>query len=192
MTTADPDDPFVVAGESFEVVDDTPAVGVRPVGDETFPDAHVAVHRPSGATAWGASRADAVERVERDAPRDVPPDRTGEIVETPGVLGGAPRVAGSRIGVLHVLDAHEETGSVVEAAAGFVGPLTVEEARMALTWAESHPDEIRRLRDERAQFRKRVTTGWERSELPGETDAAVYRRPGSATFALFGPDEEER
>lgn len=161
MTGDDPADRFQVAGESLEPVTDVPGLGIRPVGDESFPDAHVAVHRSSGAAAWGANRDDAIEHVERDVEHVRSPRRTEEIVETPGVLGGKPRVAGSRIGVLHIVTAYEDTGSIVETAAGFTGPLTVDEARSALGWADSNPDEIERLRDERARTFEHIESEWE-------------------------------
>lgn len=191
MTDTDPDDTFVVAGEPLEPVDGRADIGIRPVDNESFPDAHIAVHRPTGTAAWGATRDDAIENVNRGVPHLEDPDRTGEIVETPGVLGGDPRVAGSRIGVLHVVTAYEDTDSVVETAAGFSGPLTVDEALAALEWAEAHAAELQRLRDERARTIERIRSDWERLEVPDGADGATYRRPGSNTFALLGPDEEE-
>lgn len=191
MTGDDPAERFHVAGESLEPVADSPELGVRPVGDESFPDAHVAVHRSSGAAAWGGTREDAIEHVERDVAHVRSPRRTGETVETPGVLGGAPRVAGSRIGVHHIVTAYEDTDSVVETAAGFTGPLTVDEARSALEWADAHPDELQRLRDERARIIERIKSEWDPIEGSDDHEIATYRRPGSNAFALFGPDEEE-
>lgn len=191
MTDRDPAEPFRIAGESLERVADAPELGVRLVGDESFPDAYVAVHRASGAAAWGATRDDAIEHVERDVEHVRSPRRTGEIVKTPGVLGGKPRVAGSRIGVLHIVTAYADTGSIVETAAGFTGPLTVDEARSALDWAEGHPDELQRLRDERARTIARIRSEWDPIDLPTDADVSTYRRPGSDTFALVGSDEEE-
>lgn len=191
MTGDDSANQFHVAGESLEPVDDSADIGVRPVDDESFPDAHVAVHRPSGAAAWGATRDDAIEHVERDVEHVRSLRRTGEIVETPGVLGGAPRVAGSRIGVLHVVTAYEDTDSIVETAAGFTGPLTVDEARTVLEWADVHSDELQRLRDERASTIERIKSEWDSIEVSDNPDVATYRRPGTNAFALFGPDEEE-
>lgn len=191
MSGDDPDGGFVVAGECLEPVDGSKALGVRPVGDESFPNAHVAVHGSSGAASWGATREDAIERVCQDADQVETSDRTGAIVETPGVLGGAPRVAGSRIGVLHVVAAHDDSGSIVETAAGFSGPLTVDEARAALGWADAHPAELQRLREERAQVIERIKLDWEPIEVSDDPEVEAYRRPDSNAFALFGPDEEE-
>lgn len=191
MTGEGTADQFRVSGESLRPVADSPEFGVRPVGDDSFPDAHVAVHRSSGAAAWGATRDDAIDHVERDVEHVHSSRRTGEIVETPGVHGGAPRVAGSRIGVLHIVTAYEDTGSMVETAAGFTGPLSVAEARTALDWAEAHPDELQRLRDERARTIERIKSEWDPIESSDDPDVATYRRPGSNTFALFGPDEAE-
>lgn len=191
MTDEDIADQFHVAGESLRPVADSAEIRVRPVADDQFPDAHVAVHRSSGAAAWGPTRDNAIEHVERDVAHVRSQRRTGEIVKTPGVLGGAPRVAGSCIGVLHVVTAYEDTGSIIEAAAGITGPLTVDEARTALDWADAHPDELQRRRDERASTIERIKSEWEPIDLPDASDISTYRRPGGNTFALFGPDEEE-
>lgn len=190
MSSADPDDAFVVAGESLEPADDAPEIGVRPVATQGFPDAHVAVHRPSGAAAWGATRDDAIEHVVRDVERVLSSSRTGEVVETPGVLGGAPRIAGSRIGVLHIVTAYEDTDSIVETAAEFTGSLTVDEAQTALEWADSQPDEVQRLRDDRARTIERIKSDWEPIDVPDDSDVTTFRRPGTNTFALLGSDEE--
>lgn len=188
MTDSESSEPFPLDEESLEPVDASFDVSVRPTTTEGFAEAHVALHCPSGAAAWGPSREEAIEQVERDAGRVTTPDRTGEIVETPEVLGGKPRVAGSRIGVLHVVNAYDDTGSLIETAAQFSGPLTVGEARAALLWAEEYPGRIRQLREERARTRQAIEDEWDRLDLDDDTDVAVYHRDGS--FALFGTDDE--
>lgn len=186
-------DDFVVADEQFAQVDGAPEFGLRPTETDGFPEAHVTVHRTTGVAAWGATRDEAIEHVQCDARRYVEADRPGEIVETDGVLGGDPRVAGSRIGVLHVVDRFDATGSVVETAAGFSGVLSVEEVRTALEWADANPETIQHLRAERARVIEDIRTGWERVPLDDESDTVVYRRPHghSATFAILDDDTGE-
>lgn len=187
MTDSDPRASFPLDDESLWSVDGPLAVGVRPTSTEGFPDAHVALHRPSGAGAWGASRDEAVEAAVRDAARVTTPERTGTIVETDGVLGGDPRVAGSRIGVLHVVNAYDDSGSILETAASFSGPLSVDEARTALEWAAEHPDAIHRLREERARIREEIESEWERLDTVSDTGVTVYRRRDS--FAVLDTDQ---
>lgn len=183
---------FAAVGEPLERVGGSPELGVRPTETEGFPEAHVAVHRPTGVAAWGSSRDEAMENVRRNVERYDDADRSGEIVETDGVLGGEPRVDGSRIGVLHVVDRYDATGSIVETAAGFVGLLTVGEVRTALEWADAHTEVLQHLRDERARFHERIRTRWERVPLDDESDTVVYRRPDDgSTFAILESEDSE-
>lgn len=67
-----------------------------------------------------------------------------EIVSTDGVLGGAPRIQGRRIGVHHlakrVIDAGESPEQV---AADF--DLDIADVHRALAYYYDHPDEMRRV-----------------------------------------------
>lgn len=112
-------------------------------------------------------------------------DRSGEIVETDGVLGGDPRIDGTRLGVLHIVATYEREGSIVETAAQY-GGLTVDEVRSALAWADEHPDHLERLRAERELLREWIRTHWEHRELDG-TEFGTYRRPDDleVTFEEF-------
>lgn len=171
--------------EGFETVSGRYSFGVRPTVTEGFAEAHIAVDRATGTCSWGPTREDALDNLQRDLDVLDRRRRTGGIVETDGVLGGAPRVDGSRIGVIHVVEKHEMTDSVVETAAGFSGALTVDEVRVALEWADDHPGRLRRLREERELFGEWVVEYWERVELDDEL--VVHRRPESVdvTFEAF-------
>lgn len=171
--------------ELFETVSGRYSFGVRPTATEGFEEAHIAVDRSTGACSWGATREDAIDNLQWDLDVFDRHRRTGEIVETEGVLGGAPRVNGSRIGVLHVVEQHGEDASIVETTAGFSGGLTVDEVRVALDWADEHRDRLQRLRAERALFREWISEHWERVEI--DDGLVVHRRPETVdvTFEDF-------
>jgi uncharacterized protein (DUF433 family) len=65
-----------------------------------------------------------------------------EIVQTPDVLGGDPRIDGHRIGVYHVYQRYVEGGETPEEIATSYG-ITVAEVHAALAYAFSNPDEMR-------------------------------------------------
>lgn len=193
MTDEDGTAALHLAGESFESADGSPGIGVRPSVTDGFPAAHLAVHASTGVATWGATREEAVTRVERDIDDYVDADRPGGIVETEGVLGGKPRVAGSRIGVLHIVEKYAVTGSLVETAAAFSGPLVVEEVREALEWADAHPDMVRGLREERERFRERIRREWNPIALPDEAGPTAYRNPDSPiTLAILPGDRDDQ
>ncbi|PSP34570.1 hypothetical protein BRC64_00615 [Halobacteriales archaeon QH_10_67_22] len=83
-----------------------------------------------------------------------------DIVSTPDVLGGEPRIKGRRIGVLHVvnrvLDGDEAPASV---AADF--DLDIADVYRAVAYYYDHPDEMREWRR-----RKRATAETARDEQP--------------------------
>lgn len=65
-----------------------------------------------------------------------------EIVKTPDVLGGDPRLAGHRIGVYHIYQRHVEGGDTPEEIATSYD-ITVAKVHAALAYAFSNPDEMR-------------------------------------------------
>lgn len=140
------------------IIEDTPMHTVS--GDytaavmETDDGNWVAIDRESGVGAWETSK-DAVLTAldERRVWYEETETRPGEIVQTEDVLGGTPRVAGSRIGVTHILDMYEHTGSIPETAASFVGPLTLDEVNTALAWADGNPEKLETVRERRADVR---------------------------------------
>ncbi|WP_160134243.1 DUF433 domain-containing protein [Halococcus salsus] len=72
-----------------------------------------------------------------------------EIVSTPGVLGGKPRIEGRRIGVLHVVDQIQGGRTPEEMTTQF--DLTLGEVYTALAYYHEHPEEMRELREEIAE-----------------------------------------
>ena len=71
-----------------------------------------------------------------------------EVVETDDVLGGEPRLAGTRIGVL---DVHELVAAGECPPADVADQLEISLAAVytALAYDEEHPDEMRQVRAER-------------------------------------------
>lgn len=68
------------------------------------------------------------------------------IVRTDDVLGGDPRIEGTRIGVLHVFDLVIAGNSTPEDAADQLD-IDLSEVYGALSYYYEHPDEMSRVRD---------------------------------------------
>ena len=68
------------------------------------------------------------------------------IVRTEDVLGGDPRIAGRRVGVLHVYQLYVEGDETPEAIASDF-ELTVAEVHAALAYAFNNPEEIRTMEE---------------------------------------------
>ncbi|WP_435077928.1 DUF433 domain-containing protein [Halococcus sp. AFM35] len=91
-----------------------------------------------------------------------------EIVSTPEVLGGKPRIEGRRISVLHVVDQVQSGRTPEEITTQF--DLTLGEVHTALAYYHEHPEEMRELREEIAErvreHREKAITGPE--DLPAD------------------------
>jgi uncharacterized protein (DUF433 family) len=160
----------LIAGAAFETIPGDESVAVKELElneseKEFLESAFVAVHRETGVASWGETREAALEELERDVEyfeaAKARGDRSGEIVETPSVLGGDPRVDGSRIGVLHIVECRESRGEDVSPAviaAQFSGVLSVGEVEAALEWAETHSERLAEVR--RAQDEVREDSSW--------------------------------
>lgn len=68
-----------------------------------------------------------------------------EIVRTEGVLGGAPRIEGTRVGVIHVYDLVVD-GDCPPADVADQFDLSLGQVYSALAYYYEHPDEIRDIR----------------------------------------------
>lgn len=89
-------------------------------------------------SSFGEAVDDAVERAEGAV------DESGWVVSTRDVLGGEPRIRGTRIGILNLLHWHDEEGmSPGEIAERYDAPAEGVEA--ALRWGEKSPEEVRYL-----------------------------------------------
>lgn len=78
-----------------------------------------------------------------------------EIVRTEGVLGGEPRIDGTRIGVLHVYELVVE-GDHSPAEIADQLDLSLGEIYSALAYYHEHPDEMREVRRQNAEADERL------------------------------------
>lgn len=100
--------------------------------------------------------------------RDERSDAPAEIVSD-DLLGGQPRLAGHRIGVIHVWVQHRQGKTIEEIADAVYPHLRVEQVEAAVEYARSHPETMRALERERerkanerrrrARERKQVALG---------------------------------
>ena len=100
-------------------------------------------------------------------PRPVEP-----IISTPGVCGGRPRIAGSRMRVQDMVVWHEAWGLSPEEIVTDVPPLTLAQVHAALAYYDDHREDIRQQMQ--------------------ETEALVeaFKQPyPSKVFELRSPDE---
>ena len=88
---------------------------------------------------------------------------TVEIIATPDVLGGQPRIEGKRIGVRMVGDMIRGGEWTIEEVIDEL-PVTREEVDVALAYYDDHPDEMDQLRAEREATIEQVR---EQSRAPG-------------------------
>lgn len=80
-------------------------------------------------------------------------DATPRIVREEGVLGGDPRIEGTRVGVFHVYRRRVDGGdSPEEIAAGF--DVSVAAVHAALAYAFAHPGEMDAIADRNRQRRE--------------------------------------
>ena len=78
------------------------------------------------------------------------------IVSTTDVLGGEPRIADRRIGVLDVYDLVAAGHSPVDVADQF--DATLAEVHAALTYYYEHPEQMRTLRREREETKRTLAS----------------------------------
>ena len=88
---------------------------------------------------------------------------TVEIVKTPDVLGGQPRIEGKRIGVRMVGDMIRGGEWTIEEVVDEL-PVTREEVDAALAYYDDHPNDMAQLRAEREATIERIR---EQSRAPG-------------------------
>ncbi len=95
-----------------------------------------------------------------------------EIVSTNGVLGGAPRIDGRRIGVHHVAKRVVDAGvSPEQVAADY--DLDIADVHRALTYYYDNPDEMRRVQ----AARRSVPEGVETVHGPEDFDTEARSEP---------------
>lgn len=82
-------------------------------------------------------------------------EKEAKIVETQGVVGGKPRIEGTRIRVIDIVDAYEQLDYSIEKIAYEYG-ISVPQVLEALKYYYEHPDEIRKQIREEKKFVKRM------------------------------------
>lgn len=71
---------------------------------------------------------------------------TTPIVKTPDILGGKPRIEGTRIGVFMIAESIRETAQTIETILDGYPDLSREEVEEALDYYDEHPETIDVLR----------------------------------------------
>lgn len=73
----------------------------------------------------------------------IPDPRHPLIVQTPGCLGGRPRIDGLRISVQHIAIDYEKLGMSPDEICDAYSPLTLAQVHAALAYFYDHQEEIR-------------------------------------------------
>ncbi|WP_435076455.1 DUF433 domain-containing protein [Halococcus sp. AFM35] len=97
---------------------------------------------------------------------------TVEIVKTPDVLHGKPRIEGTRIGVFTIGESVRAAGRSVEDMLTAYPDLTREQVEAALAYYDDHPEAMDILRQQKEATRQRVLS---QSRAPGASDDAKHR-----------------
>lgn len=95
---------------------------------------------------------------------------SGRIVSTPSVLGGKPRVDGTRIGVYFLHQQVEERGLDPEAVAAEYD-LDVADVYHALAYFHDHPEEMAEVEERRERARQRAEADDRIATGPDDRDA---------------------
>lgn len=80
-----------------------------------------------------------------------------QIVKTPDVLGGDPRIDGHRIGAYHVYRRYVEGGETPETIASSYG-ISIAEVHAALAYAFDNPDEMRDIEERNRELYEEGTS----------------------------------
>lgn len=97
------------------------------------------------------------------------PESNARIVETPDVLGGRPRVAGTRIGVQHIWASYERGDTAADIAEHVYPSVSEADAAAAIEWAQDHPDRVTAIRRENDELHL------QHAILQSAVDAAVMQ-----------------
>lgn len=92
-----------------------------------------------------------------------------DIVSDDDVLGGAPRLAGTRIGVLHVYRQYQDEASPETIASNY-GGVSVADVHNALAFVFDNPDRVRSLERSEREAVERI-----RAERPVDPEAVEKR-----------------
>lgn len=88
-----------------------------------------------------------------------------EIVTDEEVLGGDPRLEGTRIGVIHVYRQYEQGETPEQIAANYEG-VTVSDVHVALAYAFDNPEEMRQIEEDERKVLEKI-----RNQRPEKSNA---------------------
>ena len=112
----------------------------------------IAIDERTGVEGRGRTRADALAELDEAVARR---ERT-HVVKTPAVLGGKPRIDGTRIGVFTIGESVRENGQSVEDVLEAYPSLSREQVEAALVYYDAHPEAMDVIRTQRAATRQRL------------------------------------
>ena len=92
---------------------------------------------------------------------------TSAIVRTPDVLGGKPRIDGTRIGVHMIGESIRVGGQTTEEILAGYPDLTPAQVDQALEYYDEHPEEMTEIRARKETVKQRLI---EQSRAPGTTE----------------------
>lgn len=119
----------------------------------------IALDEDTGAEGHGRTRAQALERLDASVARH----NGVAIVKTPDVLGGKPRIEGTRIGVFLVGESIRDGGQSVDDVLRSYPHLDRDEVLAALSYYDAHPEAMDVIRKRREATKRRLG---ERSRSP--------------------------
>lgn len=119
----------------------------------------IAIDEETGAEGRGESREQALERLD-DV---VASQEDAMIVKTPEVLGGKPRIDGTRIGVFLIGECVRESGQTVDEVLDGYPDLSRRQVEVALAYYDAHPETMDLIRTQREATKYRLRS---RSRAP--------------------------
>lgn len=117
-------------------------------------DEWIARDEQTGAEGRGETREQALEELDEVVARHG--DAT--IVKTPEVLGGKPRIDGTRIGVFTIGESIREGGQTIEEILDGYPDLSHQQVTAALSYYDAHPEAMDVIRKQREATKYRLRT----------------------------------
>lgn len=138
----------------WDTVSERPDIAVisRPMPDsDVFDEEWVAIDRDTLVCSWGPAQDEAIDALDRStdhyerraADRATSPSPDEYVAVTPDVLGGDPRLSGTRIPVTTLIAAVERCDTIERAASSY--GVSIPEVEAVVEWADAHNEDIERL-----------------------------------------------
>lgn len=132
-------------------------------------DEWIAIDEETGVEGRGETREQALERLDEVVARH----EGTAIVKTPEVLGGKPRIDGTRLGVFTIGESIREGGQTVEDILDSYPDLSREQVLAALEYYDAHPEVMDVIRTQREATTYRLRS---QSRAPGTDDTETESR----------------